>query len=64
MNDNIDTTKGRVKQAAGALTDNPDLTNSGKRDEQAGKAKDAVKRLKDHVDNAIDGVKDRIDRRS
>ena len=38
----IDTTKGRVKEAAGDLTDDKDLKNEGKVDKATGKVKDAV----------------------
>jgi len=40
---------GRVKQAAGDLTDNKDLKNEGKKDEAAGKVKDAVDDVVDKV---------------
>ena len=38
MGEHIDQAKGRVKQAAGDLTDNDDLKNEGNRDELLGKA--------------------------
>jgi uncharacterized protein YjbJ (UPF0337 family) len=38
----VDDAKGRVKQAAGDLTDDQDLKNEGKVDKLAGKVKDAV----------------------
>ena len=38
----IDTTKGRVKEAAGDLTDDRELKNEGKVDKATGKVKDAV----------------------
>jgi uncharacterized protein YjbJ (UPF0337 family) len=43
--------KGRVKEAAGDLTDDQDLKNEGKADKTAGK-------LKDKIDDAVDKVKD------
>ncbi len=55
-----DKISGRVKQAAGDLTDNDDLEREGERDEAAGKAKDAVGDAKDRVEDAIDDVKDRF----
>jgi uncharacterized protein YjbJ (UPF0337 family) len=45
--------KGRVKEAAGDLTDNKDLQNEGKTDQAAGK-------VKDKIDDAADKVKDII----
>lgn len=44
-----DEAKGRIKQAAGDLTDDKDLKNEGKVDEMAGKAKDAVESVKDKL---------------
>ncbi len=46
MSGNTDKTVGKLKQAAGDLTDNNDLRREGKVDEMAGKAKDAVDKLK------------------
>ncbi len=39
---NADEAKGRVKEAAGDLTDNDDMKNEGKVDQAKGKVKDAV----------------------
>lgn len=47
--------KGRVKEAAGDLTDNKDLQNEGKTDQAAGN-------VKDKIDDAADKVKDLIHR--
>jgi uncharacterized protein YjbJ (UPF0337 family) len=38
----VDEAKGRVKEAAGALTDDQDLKDEGKVDRATGKVKDAV----------------------
>lgn len=38
----MDEAKGRVKEAAGDLTDNEDLKNEGKVDRASGKVKDTV----------------------
>ena len=62
MGENIDQAKGRVKQAAGDLTDNDDLKNEGKGDELLGKAKGALDDLRDKADDAIDKVKEKVDR--
>jgi uncharacterized protein YjbJ (UPF0337 family) len=43
----FDEAKGKVKQAAGDLTDDDDLKREGKADELAGKAKDAIDDVKD-----------------
>ena len=42
MVDNADDLKGRVKEAAGDLTDNDDLKREGKIDQGTGKVKDVV----------------------
>ena len=51
---NADDAKGRVKEAAGDLTDNDDLKREGKIDRATGAAKDKV-------DQAADKVKDVVD---
>ena len=42
MVDNVDDLKGRVKEAAGDLTDDDDLKREGKVDQATGKVKDVV----------------------
>ena len=42
MSGEADQAKGRMKEAAGALTGDKDLKNEGKVDQAAGKVKDAV----------------------
>ena len=63
MEHELDKAKGRIKKAAGDLTGNDELRCSGVADENAGKAKEAVQHGKEKVDDAIDAVKDRLDRR-
>ena len=63
MEHELDKAKGRIKKAAGDLTGNDELRRSGVADENAGKAKEAVQHGKEKVDDAIDAVKDRLDRR-
>ena len=55
----FDQAKGRVKQAAGDLTDDNDLKREGEADEFAGKAKEAVGDIKDKLNDAIDSVRDK-----
>jgi uncharacterized protein YjbJ (UPF0337 family) len=50
-----DEAKGRLKEAAGDLTDDDDLKREGKADQTAGK-------VKDKVDDVADAVKDKFDR--
>jgi len=52
---NVDEGKGRLKEAAGALTDDKSLKNEGKVDRAKGSVKDAV-------DKAGDATKDALDR--
>ena len=59
---NADDIKGRVKEAAGDLTDNDDLKAEGKTDQAAGKVKDVVGDVKDKADDAVDAVKDRLNK--
>lgn len=42
MVDNTDDLKGRVKEAAGDITDNDDMKREGKLDQAKGKVKDVV----------------------
>lgn len=53
--ENTDVAKGRVKQAAGDLTDDENLRREGQADETRGKVKDAI-------DDAADKAKDAVDR--
>jgi uncharacterized protein YjbJ (UPF0337 family) len=45
----IDQAKGRIKEAAGALTDDQSLKNEGKVDKATGKVKDVVDTIGDKV---------------
>jgi uncharacterized protein YjbJ (UPF0337 family) len=56
----VDTAKGRIKQAAGDLTDNEDLHREGKVDEATGTIKDKVGDAADKVKDAL-GDRDRDD---
>ena len=59
---NVDEAKGRVKEAAGDLTDDQELKDEGKIDRAAGSMKEHVEDVKDKVEDAIDGVRDRLNR--
>ena len=50
MSGESDQAKGRVKEAAGALTGDDDLKREGKVDQAAGKVKDAVDKVKDKIE--------------
>ncbi len=49
--------KGRVKEAAGALTGNKKLKSEGKVDQAAGKVKQAVEKAVDKAKEAVQGKK-------
>lgn len=56
MNDEIrnkDDAKGRVKEAAGSLTDDDDLKREGKVDQGTGKVKDGVEKVSDKIKDAL-----------
>jgi uncharacterized protein YjbJ (UPF0337 family) len=55
----MDEAKGRIKQAAGDLTDDRDLKREGKVDEAAGGLKDKAESAKDWVDDKIDDIRDK-----
>lgn len=59
-NGTVDKAKGRLKEAAGALTDDDELRNEGKLDQAVGKVKDAAAAVKDKADAAIDKVRDKL----
>jgi uncharacterized protein YjbJ (UPF0337 family) len=59
MSGKSDEVKGRVKEAAGAITDDENLRRAGKIDQAAGKAKQAVEKV---VDKAKNVAQDKIKR--
>jgi uncharacterized protein YjbJ (UPF0337 family) len=58
MSGAADKASGRIKQAAGDLTGNDDLKNEGRKDEAAGKVRDAADTVKDKFNDAVDKLKD------
>lgn len=52
-----DKIKGRVKEAAGALTDDDQLRREGKADQTAGEVKEKVNKAVDSVKEAFTGKK-------
>jgi len=57
-----DELKGRVEEAAGALTDDDELKREGKVDQKAGKIKQAAEDVKDWVGDKVDDATDRAKR--
>ena len=53
----IDKAKGRVKEAAGVLADDPELKREGKLDQMAGSVKEGVAKAVDKVKEAVTGKK-------
>ncbi|MBN2023304.1 MAG: CsbD family protein [Pirellulales bacterium] len=56
MGGKTDVVKGRIKEAAGALTGNDKLREEGKADQAVGKAKQAAQKVVDGVKKAVDTV--------
>jgi uncharacterized protein YjbJ (UPF0337 family) len=55
-----DKAKGRIKEAAGALTDDDELREGGKLDPAVGKVRDGAGKVMDKVRDAIRDAKDRL----
>jgi uncharacterized protein YjbJ (UPF0337 family) len=55
MSGTTDEIKGRIKEAAGAITDNDNLRREGKVDQATGKLKQAAEKVIDSVKDAIQG---------
>ena len=55
----FDDAKGRLKEAAGALTDDDSLKNEGKVDQAAGTVKDAVGGAADKIKDVVNPDDDR-----
>ena len=60
MGGTVDKAKGRIKEAAGALTDDNKLRGEGKLDQAIGKVKDAAERAKYAAENVADRVRDKV----
>jgi uncharacterized protein YjbJ (UPF0337 family) len=56
MSGKTDVVKGRIKEAAGALTGNDRLREEGKADQAVGKTKQAAQKVLDKVKKAVDKV--------
>lgn len=62
MNMNSDQAKGKLKEAAGILTDDDTLKNEGKADQMAGDAKNVVQDVADKASEVIDDIKDAVNK--
>jgi uncharacterized protein YjbJ (UPF0337 family) len=54
----IDEGRGRLKEAAGSLTDDDDLKREGKADRAKASIKDKVDQIADNAKDALDGDRD------
>ena len=61
MDNDFDQAKGKIKQAAGDLTDDDDLRREGQLDEAGGKVKEGFEKAKDKLGNMVDDVKEKLD---
>jgi uncharacterized protein YjbJ (UPF0337 family) len=59
MGGKTDIVKGRIKEAAGALTGNDELRAEGQTDQAVGKAKQAARKAVDRIKKAVDKVIER-----
>lgn len=57
---NSDEAKGRVKEAAGAITGDEDLKSEGRTDQDVGEAKRIVDKVADSAKDGIDDMKRRL----
>jgi uncharacterized protein YjbJ (UPF0337 family) len=62
MDGTTDDLKGRLKEAAGDLTNDPDQKREGKVDRASGKVKDALGKVEEKAKDLVDDVKDKIQR--
>lgn len=62
MGSKADDMKGRVKEAAGTLSGDEDLEREGKLDQAGGAVKKKAEHVGDKVDDAVDAVKEKLDR--
>jgi len=60
MSGRTDVVKGRIKEAAGALTGNDELREEGKADQAVGKTKQAVQKAVAKVEKAAAKVVDNV----
>lgn len=60
MGENVDEAKGRIKEAAGDLTDDRHLENEGKLDRAGATVKDKAGDVADKIGDAVDKVKDKL----
>jgi uncharacterized protein YjbJ (UPF0337 family) len=62
MGEHTDEAKGRIKEAMGDLTGDDALAREGERDQAGATVKGKADAARDKVDDAVDAVKERLDR--
>jgi uncharacterized protein YjbJ (UPF0337 family) len=62
MESKKDDVKGRVKEAAGDLTDDDDLKREGKADRAGASVKDKIEKAKEKGEEFVDKAKDKLHR--
>jgi uncharacterized protein YjbJ (UPF0337 family) len=60
MSGKFDQAKGRVKEAAGDLTDDEKLKREGKTDRAGGEIKEKAGEVKEKVDDVVDKAKEKL----
>jgi uncharacterized protein YjbJ (UPF0337 family) len=60
VDERIDDLKGRAKEAAGDLADDPELKREGRADRAAGQAKAKAGELADKAHDELDAAKDKV----
>ena len=60
MGEKLEEAKGRVKEAAGDLTDDKDLQREGKLDQAGATVKDKAGNAADKISGAVDTAKDKL----
>ena len=58
MSGKTDEVKGRIKEAAGVLTDNDELRAEGETDQAVGKVKQVAEKAVDEVEQAVKKVRE------
>lgn len=56
--------RGRGEQAVADITDDAELHEEGERHERAGKLRDAIDKAKDKVEDTIEVIEEKMDRKS
>ncbi len=60
MSGKSDIVKGRIKEAAGALTGNDKLREDGKSDQAVGEAKQVVEKVANNVKKTVDEIAKKV----